>query len=73
MTLEEKMDDIANYYFKPTKRIDGFLYIKDGNGDMVVINGKPKKFKTTTMCARFIHQLEYIRNMSLEEEHERTT
>lgn len=70
MSVNDKMDDVENYWFKPTKRIDGFIYIKDGDGNKVSVNGKPKRFKTTTMCARFIYQLEYMRNLSLEKENE---
>jgi hypothetical protein len=66
--FSEKMQDYENYFFKSTDRIDGYLYIKDGNGNFVGANGKKLKFKTTSRCAETIYDLEYARNKQLTEE-----
>lgn len=59
------MKDIKDYFFKPTERINGLIYIKDGDDNFVVADGKVKKFKSTTACAEFIHNLEMARDFKL--------
>lgn len=62
------MNNPKDYWFHPTPRINGFIYIKDGEGRFVTINHKLKKFKTVTKAAQFIYKLEYARNVKLREE-----
>ena len=65
------MKEVKDYYFKPTNRKeDGFIYIKDPDGNLVSIGGKVKKFKSTTGCADFIYKLELARDTMLEESNE---
>jgi len=59
------LKDTKDYFFKPTKRINGLIYVKDGDGNFVVVDGKVKKFKSITACAKFIHNLEMARNFKL--------
>lgn len=54
--------------FKPTGRIKGFIYIIDTDSDSLVsINGKRKRFKTTSKCAEFIYNLERAYKMQNKE------
>lgn len=60
------MKQVKDYWFRPTdKRINGFIYILDGNDKFVAVNGKLKRFKSTDMCAKFIYRIEMQRDIVL--------
>ena len=54
-------------WFKPVK-IQGFIYVKDGDDKFVTVKGKVKKFKTVTKASEFIINIEYSRNKAIREE-----
>lgn len=59
------MKKLEDYWFKPTERINGLIYIVDGEGRFVTIDNKIKKFKTTTKAAEFIDKIERIRDFNI--------
>ncbi len=59
------MKEVKDYWFKPTERINGLIYIKDGNNKFVMVKGKIKKFKTTTAAANFIAKIERVRDYNM--------
>lgn len=64
--MPEEMSGMENkQWFTPTERINGFIYIKDGEGRFVSVNGKIKRYKSTTKAAMMIFRLESARNYSL--------
>lgn len=50
-------DKNVDFHFTPTPRINGFIYLKDYKDEIVRINGKVKKFKTTTACAKWLYEV----------------
>ena len=60
------VENEGEYFFRPSERIKGWIYILDANGKRVTINGRVQKFKSVTKVAYKIYELETLRNISLE-------
>lgn len=65
--IQKKMDaPDYEYFFRASERINGLIYVLDGNGKRVVIKGKIQKAKSATKAAMKVYELEVLRNISLE-------
>lgn len=67
INIQKKMENPDyEYFFRVSERINGIIYILDGNGKRVVIKGNVQKAKSATKAAQKVYELEVLRNISLE-------
>lgn len=68
INIQKKMSNPDyEYFFRASERINGIIYILDGNGKRIVINGNVQKAKSATKAAQKVYVLEVLRNISLED------
>lgn len=67
INIQKKMGNPDyEYFFRASERINRIIYILDGKGKRVVINGNVQKAKSATKAAQKVYELEVLRNISLE-------